>query len=143
MLKQFSIILSIYFLGELIQKTTGFPVPGNVIGMLLLFIGLYSGAVKLEKISRISDFLLENLSFFFLPAGVSLMTSFALLKGKWTSILEISFISTVVILVVTGLTVEFVKRIMNKNPDTFYSGRNKTNPSEVQSEGEKPQKMHF
>lgn len=112
MLKQFSIILGIYFLGELIQKISGLPIPGNVIGMLILFFALYTGIIKLKTIGKISDFLLENLAFFFLPAGVSLMTSFGLLEGKWTSILEISLLSTLIVLVVTGLTVEAVQRAM-------------------------------
>ncbi|AKB24676.1 Antiholin-like protein LrgA [Methanosarcina sp. MTP4] len=114
MLKQFSIILSIYFLGELLQKAFGLPVPGNVIGMLLLFFGLSAGVIKLEMIDKMSGFLLDNLAFFFLPAGVSLITCFTLLEGKWTAILEISVLSTVVILAVTGLTVELVKKYLDK-----------------------------
>lgn len=86
MLKQFSIILSIYFLGEGLQKAFNLPVPGNVLGMLILFFGLYAGVVKLEMIDRASDFLLDNLAFFFLPAGVSLITCFTLLEGKLTEI---------------------------------------------------------
>jgi holin-like protein len=127
LLKQFSIILSIYFLGELIQKISGLPIPGNVIGMLILFFGLYTGIIKLETIGKISDFLLENLAFFFLPAGVSLMTSFGLLEGKWTSILEISLISTLIVLVVTGLTVEFVQRVLRLKAEFSSSKGDDTN----------------
>lgn len=93
----------------------GLPVPGNILGMLILFFGLISGMIKMETISRISDFLLENLAFFFLPAGVSLITCFAMLEGKWTAVLGVSIISTVVILGVTGLTVEFVKKIQSRS----------------------------
>ena len=117
MLKQFSIILSIYFLGELIQKALGLPIPGNVIGMLILFVGLYTGMIKLEMIDRISDFLLENLSFFYLPAAVSLITSFSLLEGKWIEILTVSIISTVIILGVTELTVEFAKKFLQRKQE--------------------------
>lgn len=116
MLKQFSIILSIYFLGELIQKTSGLPIPGNVMGMLILFFGLYTGIIKLSMIGKISDFFLENLAFFFLPAGVSLITCFTLLEGKWTAILVVSLISTVITLAVTGLTVQLVKRFPLRKP---------------------------
>jgi holin-like protein len=114
LLKQFSIILSIYFLGELIQKTLGLPIPGNVIGMLILFFSLYTGIIKLNMIGKISDFLLENLAFFFLPAGISLITCFALLEGKWTTILVVSLLSTVITLAVTGLTVELIKRSLGR-----------------------------
>ena len=126
MLKQFSIILSIYFLGELIQKALGLPIPGNVIGMLILFVGLYTGMIKLEMIDRISDFLLENLSFFFLPAAVSLITSFGLLEGKWSEILTVSIISTVIILGVTGLTVEFAKKFLQRKQEESCCERDKS-----------------
>ncbi len=126
MLKQFSIILSIYFLGELIQKALGLPIPGNVIGMLILFVGLYTGMIKLEMIDRISDFLLENLSFFFLPAAVSLITSFGLLEGKWSEILTVSIISTVIILGVTGLTVEFAKKFLQRKQEESCCERNES-----------------
>ena len=116
LLKEFSIILIIYFLGELIQKISGLPIPGNVMGMLILFLGLYTGIIKLKMIGKISDFLLDNLAFFFLPAGVSLITCFALLEGKWTAVLGVSLISTVVTLGVTGLTVELVKKSLVKKP---------------------------
>ncbi|HWQ44146.1 MAG TPA: CidA/LrgA family protein [Methanosarcina barkeri] len=116
MLKEFSIILIIYFLGELLQKISGLPIPGNVVGMLILFLGLYTGIIKLKMIGKISDFLLDNLAFFFLPAGVSLITCFSLLEGKWTAILEVSLLSTVITLGVTGLIVEFVKKSLGKKP---------------------------
>lgn len=142
MLKQFSIILGIYFLGDLLQETFGLPVPGNILGMLILFLCLLAGVIKLETISRISDFLLENLSFFFLPAGVSLITCSGVLEGKWTAVLGVSVISTVIILGVTGLTVEFVKKLIQKQPsevksiDTTLFGKKKVtggrNSKEVQ-----------
>jgi holin-like protein len=114
LLKQFSIILSIYFLGELIQRISGFPIPGNVLGMMILLFCLYIGIIKLEMIDKISDFLLENLAFFFLPATVSLVTFFTLLEGNWALILGISIISTVITLAVTGFTVEFVQKLLIK-----------------------------
>lgn len=116
LLKQFSIILIIYFLGDLMQKALGLPIPGNVLGMLILFFSLYTGVIKLNMIDKISDFLLENMAFFFLPAGASLITCFALLEGKMTDILAVSLISTFIILAVTGLTVELVQRFFRRKP---------------------------
>ncbi|AKB36342.1 Antiholin-like protein LrgA [Methanosarcina siciliae C2J] len=132
MLKQFSIILGIYFLGDFLQKVFGLPVPGNILGMLILFFGLYSGVIKLEMIDRISDFLLDNLAFFFLPAGVSLITCFAILEGKLTAVIGISVVSTVVILGVTGLTVEFVKKFLQeRSMKEIFSGKGKSEIEKV------------
>lgn len=124
MLKQFSIIFSIYFLGELAQKMFGLPVPGNVIGMLLLFFCLYTGIIKLEMIEKASGFLLNNLAFFFLPAGVSLITCYSLLEGKWTEVLIITLVSTLVILVVTGLVVQLVQKCLSgASKDSACTGK--------------------
>ena len=137
MIKQFSIILSIYFLGELLQKAFGLPVPGNILGMLILFFGLYTGVIKLEMIDRISDFLLDNLAFFFLPAGVSLITCFSVLEGKLTAVIGVSIISTVIILGVTGLTVEFVKKFLQrKSMKMAFSGEGEG------TVGKNPSKAH-
>ena len=132
MIKQFSIILSIYFLGELLQKAFGLPVPGNILGMLILFFGLYTGVIKLEMIDRISDFLLDNLAFFFLPAGVSLITCFSVLEGKLTAVIGVSIISTVIILGATGLTVEFVKKFLQKRYENVsFSGKGENKVGKV------------
>jgi len=132
LIKQFSIILSIYFLGELLQKAFELPVPGNILGMLILFFGLYTGVIKLEMIDRISDFLLDNLAFFFLPAGVSLITCFAVLEGKLTAVIGVSIISTVIILGATGLTVEFVKKFLQKRYENVsFSGKGENKVGKV------------
>lgn len=149
LLKQFSIILSIYFLGEIIQKASGIPIPGNVIGMLILFFGLYTGIIKLNIIGKISEFLLDNLAFFFLPAGISLITCFTLLEGKLTAIIVVSLISTVVTMAVTGFTVELVKKFLARKPAKaaccIENGDNKgskSNKSNKSRSGINTKRMH-
>lgn len=65
-------------------------------------------------IDDISDFLLKNLSFFFIPAGVSLISNLDLLRGKWLTIIFICLISTIIVIAVTGLAIQFTKRGLNK-----------------------------
>jgi holin-like protein len=110
LLRQLGIILSIALLGEFISKTTNLPIPGNVLGMIILLILLCLKIVKIEMIDEMSTFLLGYLGFFFIPAGVGLIASLDLLKGKWIAILAICLISTFTAIVVTGLTIQFVKR---------------------------------
>jgi len=58
-------------LGELIVWFTGLSLPGSIVGMLLLTAFLQMGWIKLEWVKGISDFLLSNLGFFFVPPGVA------------------------------------------------------------------------
>lgn len=110
-LRQICIILFINFLGEIIHLGFKTSAPGNVIGMILLLILLCSNVVKLEFIDEISDFFLKNLAFFFLPAGVGLISCMSLLSGHWGTILLICLISTSVVIAVTGITIELFQKL--------------------------------
>ncbi len=108
--KQFAIILIICFLGDFLSESLNLPLPGNVMGMVLLLVFLLTGLVKMPMIEETTNFMLKHLSFFFVPAGVALMTCFTLLEGKWAALIFISFVSTVIIAVVTGLTIQIMMR---------------------------------
>ena len=110
LLRQAALILGLYFLGQIIQQAFSLPIPGSVIGMLILLVLLCTGIVKVEMIEEISNFLLDNLAFFFIPAGVGLLASFSILKGKILAIVSVSVISTVIIISCTGIIVEFMMK---------------------------------
>ena len=89
LLREMLIIVFIYFLGEFISKSFIHSVPGNIIGMLILLVLLCTKVVKVEAIDCVAQFFLDHLAFFFVPAGVGLMTSVGLLEGN---ILKLLFI---------------------------------------------------
>ncbi|WP_371381123.1 CidA/LrgA family protein [Sporomusa aerivorans] len=63
----------IYWLGNQITALSGLPIPGTVFGMVLLFVLLLSGIIKLHYIQAAADFLLKHMLFFFIPIAVGLM----------------------------------------------------------------------
>ena len=105
------IIFGIYLLGVLITDITGVPIPGNVIGMVILFLLLYLKVIKVEQISTISNFFLDHLAFFFIPAGVGLISSFSVIKNIWLQLLIVCFVTTAITMICTGLVVQ---KIANK-----------------------------
>ena len=109
-LKQFCIILIICFAGDLLHTYLNIPIPGNVMGMLLLLFCLYTGIIKLSMIEDMSKFLLDHLAIFFIPSAVGIVAYFAILEGKWLALISISFISTIIIAAITGLTVQVLMR---------------------------------
>lgn len=114
LLRQLLIISLFCFSGEFIQALTGLPIPANVTGMVLLFLALCTGIVKLEAISEISRFLLDHLAFFFVPAGVGLAAYLGLLQDSWSAILIISFVVMAIVIAATGYTVQLLKRKAGK-----------------------------
>lgn len=109
-LRQICIILFINFIGEIIHLVLRTSIPGNVIGMILLLILLCTRVLKLEVIEEISDFFLKNLAFFFLPAGVGLISCMSILNGNWSAILMVCLLSTIVVIIVTGFTIQILKK---------------------------------
>ena len=114
-LRESIIILSIYLIGEIISKALHLPIPGNILGMLILLLLLCTKVIKVAQIESISNFFLDHLAFFFIPAGVGLLTSFNLIKDSLLSILIICVITTALVLVVTGKIVELIIKIRNNN----------------------------
>ena len=112
-LKQLGIILLILWVGDVIQSIFKLALPGNVIGMIILFILLTSNVLKLNAIEKISETLLNHLTFLFIPTAVGIVTVLYLLKGNVASLLVVVFISFFVVIVVTGLTVQFMIGLKN------------------------------
>nr|WP_319398145.1 CidA/LrgA family protein [uncultured Carboxylicivirga sp.] len=106
--KQLFIILAINFAGELISETLSVPLPGSIIGMLILLALLLLGIVKEEHIAETSTFLLDNMPFFFIPAGVSVMVSYQFLEGHLAATVSTIVLSTIFVMVVTSLATQFL-----------------------------------
>jgi Putative effector of murein hydrolase LrgA len=108
------IILIVYFLGIILQTILHLPIPGTVIGLILLFLALYFGIIKTEMIEDVCEFLISHMSFLFVPAGVGLMTSIGVLKGKMIPFFTIIIISTVVVWIVTAYVVKILRKVCSK-----------------------------
>ena len=108
-LNQLAIILGLWALGEYISSfiQSVVVIPGSIIGMILLFI-LKSKVIKLESINEVSNFFLDNMAIFFIPAGVSLIKSLDLISDNVFVLLITMFISTIIVMYVTGKLVDIM-----------------------------------
>mgnify|MGYP000857070035 FL=1 len=113
---QFFVIFGCLALGEVIVWATGIKLPSSIIGMLILTLLLKLGWVKLGWVERLSQLLISNLGFFFVPPGVALILYLNVIKDYWLSIMMATVVSTVLVLVVTGhmhqLVIKFERRLM-------------------------------
>ena len=72
-LAQLALLWAVYAGSNWLVAVVGLPIPGNVVGVLLLFTLLCLGIVKLAWVELAADFLLKHLVFFFVPIAVGLM----------------------------------------------------------------------
>ena len=111
MIRQCSILFGCLALGELIVYLTGIKLPSSIIGMLLLTLFLQLGWIKLHWVQGMSDFLVANLGFFFIPPGVALMLYFDIIAAEFWPIAIASLVSTLLVLVVTGWVHQLIRKI--------------------------------
>ena len=90
--------------GEAASRLLALPVPGPVIGMLLLFIALRARDRVPESVGSAADALAKHLSLLFVPAGVGVMIYFGRLAGEWIPIAVALLVSTVAAIATSALT---------------------------------------
>ena len=111
---QLAIVFALCLLGEAIASVLPFPFPASVISMILVFLVLLQGQLKFYHIRKQTDFLMDNMAFFFIPAAVSIMDNLSYMQGKLVQILLICFISTVTTFFITAWSVQLTIKLQNK-----------------------------
>ncbi|NCA71326.1 MAG: CidA/LrgA family protein [Sphingobacteriia bacterium] len=112
MLHALTLILVCQLAGETTVLLTGLPVPGPVLGMLLLLAWLVLRGGIPQDVGRTADTLLAHLSLLFVPAGVGVMLHWERIQGQWPAILAALLLGTLITLAVTALTMLGVVRLL-------------------------------
>lgn len=117
------VIGAIILISKVIELLMPFTMPSSVIGLVLLFVALCLKIVKLEQVEKVGDALVDNIGLFFVPAGISVINSFELLKANFVLDILLIFISTVLLLVGTGWVTQLLlkfnpKKAATKEPAT-------------------------
>jgi len=105
-----ALVLLLQLVGEITVRLLGIPVPGPVIGMLLLFIALSLNGGAPESLSRLADALLSHLALLFVPAGVGVISYLAWLVDDWLPILITLIGSTLIAIATTAFTLRLLMR---------------------------------
>ena len=109
----FALLILCQLAGELLRAALHLPLPGPVIGMLLLTALLVRRGVAPEApLSRVAGGLIGAMGLLFVPAGVGIIAQLGLLRQDWLPILAGVVVSTVSGLIVTGLVMHRVSRLM-------------------------------
>ncbi|WP_347549227.1 CidA/LrgA family protein [Pseudalkalibacillus hwajinpoensis] len=99
---QIGLLFGFYLVGSFLQNAFHLPVPGSVMGMVLLLIGLYLKWVPIGWISIGASALLNHLPLLFIPVTVGIMQHLDFFSGKSLWLIPIVLISTWIVMGVTG-----------------------------------------
>ena len=119
-LAQLVLLLGVYAAGCALASVLPITLPGNIVGMvlllalLLLVVLLGTGLLKARHVGDACDCLLDNMSLFFIPAGVAIMGCVSLLEGNVAKFALVCVATTVLVFLATSGTVVFVSRLMDR-----------------------------
>jgi holin-like protein len=110
MLGALTVLLVYQLIGEVIVQFAGLPIPGPVIGLLLLFLSLWARGGLAAPLRDTANGILQHLSLLFVPAGVGIMVHFARISGEWLPVLAAVVASTALAIAVSALVMRALMR---------------------------------
>jgi holin-like protein len=110
MINMFATLLLFQTLGEVLAYALALPIPGPVIGMLLLFCFLLLKPEAAQRLAPTTLEFLKHLSLLFIPAGVGIMVHAQRVAAEWLPIAAALAISATVSLVVTAYVLKWLQK---------------------------------
>jgi holin-like protein len=114
MIGYLTLVLLCQLLGETVTRLTKLPVPGPVIGMVILFCWLLLRREMPSDLETVTGFLHRYLPLLFVPAGVGIVTNLDLLAKSWAPLAGAIIFGTLVTIAVTGILMQVVNRWRNR-----------------------------
>lgn len=101
-LTQFLIIMGFTLTGEVLQRIIPLPIPASVYGLVLLFLALCFGLVKLEQVKATGTFLTSILPILFVSPAVGIVEDWGLIREDLVPIVLLLVASTVLTFGISG-----------------------------------------
>ncbi len=113
-LKQFSIIIAITLVAEILKSLIDIPIPSSIYGMVILFVLLCLKVIKPEQIQNASDFLIGIMSVMFVPSAVGIINNFQSITSMLPALIISITVLTALVMVVTGKVTDFLVKKVDK-----------------------------
>lgn len=104
------VIFACLFVGEVVVRFFGLPLPASIIGLLLLFVLLQVGIVKKAWVEQVAKVMMDYLVLLVIPACVSIMQYLQIIRQDFWVLLIATTVSTFLVLLATGKTHEWLRK---------------------------------
>ena len=112
--KEFGIILIVSLVGELLNYFLPLPVPASIYGLVLMFLCLMLGVIKLSDVHDTACFLIEIMPLMFIPAAVGLLETWDVIAPAWLEYVAVTVLSTWIVMIISGKVTQSVIRHRKK-----------------------------
>lgn len=109
-LQQTLLIAAVTFASEILKYCLPLPIPASIYGLILLFVLLKTGVLRLSQIEDVGNLLLELMPLLLVPASVSFLTVLDTIQGLLLPVLLAGFVGTTAVMLVTGRISQWIVR---------------------------------
>ena len=109
-IKQFAIIITFSFAGEVLRALLPLPVPASIYGLVLMLLGLVLHIIPLDLVKDTAKFLVEVMPLMFIPTAVGLTESWDKISPIFWKLIIVTAVSTVLVMAISGRVTQFVIR---------------------------------
>ncbi len=113
-IRQFALILTISFLGEVLKALIPLQIPASIYGLVLMLAALCLHIIPLESVRDTGKFLVEIMPLMFIPAAVGLTESWNRISPILVELIVVTAVSTILVMAVSGRVTQFVIRLENR-----------------------------
>jgi putative effector of murein hydrolase LrgA (UPF0299 family) len=117
MLAALTALLLCQLIGEAVVRLTHLPVPGPVLGLVLMLAFLALRKHIPASLETTAGGLLKHLSLLFVPAGVGVLQHLARIQAEWLALATALLVSSVATIVVTAVVMRAMMRLMKLDDD--------------------------
>ena len=111
---QLLIIMAFVVLGEIMGMLIPLPIAGSIYGLVLLFLALATGLVKLSWVADVADWLHSIMALFFIAPAVAIIEIWSDISGVWWILVLLLLVAYLITMVSTGLTAQATIKDTNK-----------------------------
>lgn len=108
MIGSIAALLALQLVGTVVVRLSGLPLPGPVVGLLVLFAYLLWRGGAPVPLERTAQGLLQNLALLFVPAGVGVITHLHAVAAQWLALSVTLIASAAITLLVTAATLHWL-----------------------------------
>ena len=121
-LTQFSIILAISFVAEILAALIPVKIPASIYGLVIMLLTLIFKLIKVAQIRETVSFFMQIMPVIFIPAGAAIIIAGDKLRDSFFAIVAITAISTVAVIAASGAVTQiFYKIALNRLKRKLYA----------------------
>ena len=106
----FALLVALQWLGGWLMARAHAPIPGSVVGMVLLAVGIHFRVIPRRLVRASAELLVRHLTLLYVPAGVGVLLYVALLQREWLPIVGGAIASLLTVLAVVGVIADRAER---------------------------------